>query len=127
MQTGFTVEFVVALGEGAQRVARRVGGSGHRLVGQVSAGLDELGIAERFQLFAQLRGRGDHHRLQRDHGLAPRGIPKRVAAERMVAEIRVVGDPEADLDLSQAYVNLTAEGPGGLTASIARRGRHARG
>ncbi|MGH3777008.1 MAG: ParA family protein [Pseudonocardiaceae bacterium] len=54
-------------------------------------------------------------------------IPKRVAAERMVAELRVVGDPEADLDLSQAYANLTAEVLERLTASIARRGRHARG
>jgi chromosome partitioning protein len=53
-------------------------------------------------------------------------IPKRVAAERMVAEQRVVGDPEADLDLSQAYANLTAEVLERLTASIARRGRHAR-
>ena len=54
-------------------------------------------------------------------------IPKRVAAERMVAELRVIGDPEADLDLSQAYANLTAEVLERLTASIARRGRHARG
>jgi chromosome partitioning protein len=54
-------------------------------------------------------------------------IPKRIAAERMVAETRVVGDPQADFDLSQAYANLTAEVLERLTASIARRGRHARG
>ncbi len=54
-------------------------------------------------------------------------IPKRVAAERMVADLRVVGDPEADLDLSEAYANLTAEVLERMTASLSRRGRHARG
>jgi chromosome partitioning protein len=54
-------------------------------------------------------------------------IPKRVAAERMVADLRVVGDPEADLDLSEAYANLTAEVLERMTTSISRRGRHARG
>ena len=54
-------------------------------------------------------------------------IPKRVAAERMVAELRVIGDPEADFDLSQAYANLTAEVLDRLTECVARRGRHARG
>lgn len=54
-------------------------------------------------------------------------IPKRVAAERMVAEMRVVGDPEADFDLSQAYASLTAEVLQRMTDAISRRGRHARG
>jgi chromosome partitioning protein len=54
-------------------------------------------------------------------------IPKRIAAERMVAEMRVVGDPEADRDLSAAYANLTAEVLEQLVALTARRGRHFRG
>jgi chromosome partitioning protein len=54
-------------------------------------------------------------------------IPKRIAAERMVAEMRVVGDPEADHDLSEAYANFTAEVLERLVALTARRGRHFRG
>jgi hypothetical protein len=45
----------------------------------------------------------------------------------MVAEMRVVGDPEADGDLSEAYANLTAEVLERLVALTARRGRHFRG
>jgi chromosome partitioning protein len=54
-------------------------------------------------------------------------IPKRIAAERMVANMQVVGDPEADHDLSEAYANLTAEVLERMVASVARRGRHSRG
>jgi chromosome partitioning protein len=51
-------------------------------------------------------------------------IPKRVAAERMVAECVVLGDPTADLDLSTAYANFTVEVIDRVRIAQERRGRH---
>ena len=51
-------------------------------------------------------------------------IPKRTAAERMVAGRHVVGDPEADPDLTRAYVGFTVEVMTRLDQSRRTRGRH---
>lgn len=53
-------------------------------------------------------------------------IPKRVAAERMVSDLSVLGDANADADLSQAYASFTVEVMERVTAAQERRGRHAR-
>ncbi len=53
-------------------------------------------------------------------------IPKRIAAERMVSELRVLGDPTADADLSTAYADFTVEVMERVSAAQERRGRHAR-
>ena len=53
-------------------------------------------------------------------------IPKRVAAERMVSELAVLGDSNADADLSTAYANFTVEVMERVSAAQERRGRHAR-
>lgn len=54
-------------------------------------------------------------------------IPKRVAAERMVNDRLVLGDENADPDLSQAYAALTVEVMRHIQAARTRRGRHHRG
>jgi chromosome partitioning protein len=51
-------------------------------------------------------------------------IPKRVAAERMVADLTVIGDQLADPDLSQAYADFTIEVMQRVQTVRANRGRH---
>lgn len=51
-------------------------------------------------------------------------IPKRTAAERMVSDRSVLGDPGADPDLSEAYAKFTVEVMQRVAA--AQEGRHAR-
>ena len=50
-------------------------------------------------------------------------VPKRTAAERMVSEQLVLGDPEADEDLSRAYAELHGRGddPGGRGSQESRK------
>jgi chromosome partitioning protein len=54
-------------------------------------------------------------------------IPKRVAAERMVNDRLVLGDEDADPDLSQAYAALTVEVMRHVQDARTRRGKHHRG
>ena len=54
-------------------------------------------------------------------------IPKRVAAERMVNDRLVLGDEDADPDLSQAYAALTVELMQKIQSARTRRGKHHRG
>jgi chromosome partitioning protein len=51
-------------------------------------------------------------------------IPKRVAAERMVADLTVLGDAAADVDLSTAYANFTVEVMDRVIEVQGRRGKH---
>jgi chromosome partitioning protein len=51
-------------------------------------------------------------------------IPKRTAAERMVDQTVVIGDPTADQDLAAAYAKFTVEVIQRVTAAQERRGRH---
>ncbi|KPN46204.1 ParA family protein [Mycobacterium intracellulare] len=51
-------------------------------------------------------------------------IPKRTAAERMVSGGFVLGDPEADADLSQAYASFTVDVMKRVDAGRRNRGRH---
>lgn len=51
-------------------------------------------------------------------------IPKRTAAERMVASLTVIGDDAADPDLAEAYAKLTVEVIGRVRAAQEERGRH---
>lgn len=51
-------------------------------------------------------------------------IPKRTAAERMVAGGYVLGDPEADPDLARAYASFTVEVMTRLDQSRRNRGKH---
>jgi chromosome partitioning protein len=51
-------------------------------------------------------------------------IPKRTAAERMVADCTVLGDPGADPDLSTAYANFTVEVMSRVAHLQNTRGRH---
>ena len=53
-------------------------------------------------------------------------IPKRTAAERMVAGQFVLGDAEADPDLAQAYAAFTVEVMKRVTKARRKRGRHHR-
>ncbi len=53
-------------------------------------------------------------------------IPKRTAAERMVAGQFVLGDAEADPDLAQAYAAFTVEVMEGVNKARRRRGKHHR-
>lgn len=54
-------------------------------------------------------------------------IPKRTAAERMIADQRVLGDVGADTDLAQAYADFTVEVMQRVDAGRQQRGRHRRG
>ncbi|MGD9697296.1 MAG: ParA family protein [Thermoleophilia bacterium] len=66
--------------------------------------------------------------LQADHiPLFAAVIPKRVAAERMVNDRLVLGDDDADPDLSQAYAALTVEVMHHVQTAHTRRGKHHRG
>lgn len=51
-------------------------------------------------------------------------IPKRTAAERMVSGASVLGDPDADPDLSQAYANFTVDVMQRVDERRRNRGRH---
>ena len=51
-------------------------------------------------------------------------IPKRTAAERMISGLHVLGDPEADPDLSQAYANFTVEVMKLVNEGRQRKGKH---
>jgi chromosome partitioning protein len=51
-------------------------------------------------------------------------IPKRVAAERMVSELSVIGDSAADVDLTREYANFTLEVMERVQQVRASRGRH---
>ena len=51
-------------------------------------------------------------------------VPKRTAAERMVSEQLVLGDPEADEDLSRAYANFTVEVMTRVDEGRRNRGKH---
>ena len=51
-------------------------------------------------------------------------IPKRTAAERMVSDLIVLGDMEADPDLSQAYANFTVEVMTLVDEGRRNRGKH---
>jgi chromosome partitioning protein len=51
-------------------------------------------------------------------------IPKRTAAERMVSELVVLGDVEADPDLAQAYANFTVEVMTLVDEGRRNRGKH---
>ena len=51
-------------------------------------------------------------------------IPKRTAAERMVADLAVIGDPSADGDLGKAYASFTVEVMGRVQALRTQRGKH---
>jgi chromosome partitioning protein len=51
-------------------------------------------------------------------------IPKRTAAERMVSELSVIGDSNADADLAQAYAQFTIEVMDKIEQVRANRGRH---
>jgi len=51
-------------------------------------------------------------------------IPKRTAAERMISGLHVIGDPEADPDLAQAYASFTVEVMTLINAGRQRKGKH---
>jgi chromosome partitioning protein len=51
-------------------------------------------------------------------------IPKRTAAERMVSDRVVLGDPDADPDLSQAYAKFTVEVMTMVDQGRRNRGKH---
>jgi chromosome partitioning protein len=51
-------------------------------------------------------------------------IPKRTAAERMVNGRFVLGDPEADADLAQAYASFTVEVMTLINEGRKRKGKH---
>lgn len=51
-------------------------------------------------------------------------IPKRTAAEAMIDGLRVLGDPEADPDLSTAYANFTVEVMTRINEGRQRKGKH---
>ena len=51
-------------------------------------------------------------------------IPKRVAAERMVADLSVIGDVTADGDIAEAYAKFTVEVMNQVEEVRANRGRH---
>lgn len=51
-------------------------------------------------------------------------VPKRIAAERMVSDRVVLGDPEADADLSQAYARFTVEVMTMVDQGRRNRGKH---
>lgn len=51
-------------------------------------------------------------------------IPKRTAAERMVSDQVVLGDPDADPDLAQAYANFTVEVMTLVDEGRKNRGKH---
>jgi len=51
-------------------------------------------------------------------------IPKRTAAERMVNTATVIGDPDADDDLTYAYARFTVEVIERVREAQERRGRH---
>lgn len=51
-------------------------------------------------------------------------IPKRTAAERMVSDLVVVGDDEADPDLAQAYARFTVEVMNLVDEGRRNRGKH---
>lgn len=66
--------------------------------------------------------------LQNDHvPLFGTVIPKRVAAERMINDRLVLGDVDADPDLSQAYAQLVVEVMQRSQDARTRRGKHHRG
>jgi chromosome partitioning protein len=77
-----------------------------------------------------------HLRISQDTLAALRGdglpvfeakIPKRTAAERMVNSLLVLGDEDADPDLSQAYAAFTVELMTRVDEARRQRGRHHRG
>lgn len=51
-------------------------------------------------------------------------IPKRTAAERMISGLHVLGDPEADADLSVSYAGFTVEVMTLINEGRNRKGRH---
>jgi chromosome partitioning protein len=51
-------------------------------------------------------------------------IPKRTAAERMVSDLVVLGDDEADPDLAQAYAKFTMEVMTLVDQGRRNRGKH---
>lgn len=51
-------------------------------------------------------------------------IPKRTAAERMVSDLLVLGDENADADLSQAYAHFTVEVMSLVDEGRRNRGKH---
>lgn len=51
-------------------------------------------------------------------------IPKRTAAEAMIGGLQVLGDPEADPDLSTAYANFTVEVMTLINEGRQRKGKH---
>jgi chromosome partitioning protein len=51
-------------------------------------------------------------------------IPKRTAAERMVSDLVVLGDAEADPDLAQAYAKFTMEVMTLVAQGRLNRGKH---
>jgi chromosome partitioning protein len=53
-------------------------------------------------------------------------IPKRTGAERMVAQRQVIGDPDTDADINEAYVALTKEVIERVNAARSRRSRHSK-
>lgn len=51
-------------------------------------------------------------------------IPKRTAAERMISGLHVIGDPEADPDLAQAYAQFTVEVMTLINQGRQQKGKH---
>jgi chromosome partitioning protein len=51
-------------------------------------------------------------------------IPKRTAAERMVAQLSVIGDSNSDDDLTTKYANFTVEVIDRVETARAKRGKH---
>ena len=51
-------------------------------------------------------------------------VPKRTAAERMVSGLHVLGDPEADRDLSDAYAKFTVEVMTRIHERLQLKGKH---
>lgn len=51
-------------------------------------------------------------------------IPKRTAAERMISGLHVIGDPEADPDLAEAYAHFTVEVMTLINEGRQRKGKH---
>jgi chromosome partitioning protein len=51
-------------------------------------------------------------------------IPKRTAAERMISGLHVIGDPEADTDLADAYARFTVEVMTRINEGRQRKGKH---
>jgi chromosome partitioning protein len=53
-------------------------------------------------------------------------VPKRTGAERMVADRLMLGDDGVDVDIAEAYAQLTVEVINRINEARAQRGRHAK-